>query len=319
MRTPRIGLLLLVATLCLALVGCSAWDDFFCYVFTFGSGCPHDRFKVHTIYIYNSVVKPDPNVRISGYADAPYCGGRAVGFGNLANLYTGSDGYATIAADVDMCVGIGWSITRYVSGNCPYQSTHYQYVGDGTVVQMPCDARSWYGATPSSIDSGAAPQTLTVQIYDGNQTDLSSAYGMPAFDFYNEDGELAATARATSISENRTSATLPFPSELLSAYSGSYTIIISNEEADGSFTVIGASGIDIYGNDPPPPPDIPCGFSTWEEYEAAQQQCIGNDVWHEDQCSCGPLEMTQRFPLLPPGGMGVWDAMRVVASATRTK
>jgi hypothetical protein len=130
--------------------------------------------------------------------------------------------------------------------------------------------------------------------------------------FYNPEFQLSPAERAAKWAVLHRPHTTDFGAP--NDRTDSYTIIISNEEAGETFTVLGASGIDIYGNDPPPPPEVPCGFGTWEEYEAAQQQCRGNEVWHEDQCSCGPYEMGRQFPPLLPGGLDVWDAVRVLAS-----
>ncbi len=110
-----------------------------------------------------------------------------------------------------------------------------------------------FSVNPYSIDSQAAPATMTV-----NGSELSTAYGMPLVQFYDNNSTFMGQTTATAVAGDGTWLEAP-TTDLSGVYSGYYQVEISNIGADGNPSLIGVANVNVYGNDPPPPPDpTPC-------------------------------------------------------------
>lgn len=108
-----------------------------------------------------------------------------------------------------------------------------------------------FTADPASINALTPPASVTF-----NGKGIDNSYGSPALAFYDEFGYVVASTQASQSLWNGASISgivvdLPNISQV---YDGTYTVVVHNINADGSWEVIGAAPITIYGNPPPPPP-----------------------------------------------------------------
>jgi hypothetical protein len=121
-----------------------------------------------------------------------------------------------------------------------------------------------FAMSPGSINLQAPPATM-----DMTGSGLTTTYGLPRIEYMDQyTGDMIAVTTATSVTGdgNGLQATTP---NLSFVYSGTFSVFVSNAQADGSFEYVGATTVDAYGRDfvfeePPPPggcgcpPDGPC-------------------------------------------------------------
>ena len=130
----------------------------------------------------------------------------------------------------------------------------------GSFETLPCAPRYFsFTASPNSINALSPPATVT---FTGKG--ISALSGIPVVAYYNEFGYVVASTPATNLSNNslgvvnRVSVSVP---DLSNAYDGEYTVAVHNINPDGTWEVIGAAHITIYGNPVPPNPfpiPVPC-------------------------------------------------------------
>lgn len=101
--------------------------------------------------------------------------------------------------------------------------------------------------SPSTVNAFAPPATGT--IYGQG---ISSAYGMPKVEYYDDTGTLVASKKADVVASDGTWLQGSIP-DLTSAYSGTYTVLIKNFRADGGKYIIGTATVSVIANSPPPP------------------------------------------------------------------
>jgi len=109
-----------------------------------------------------------------------------------------------------------------------------------------------FTASPDAVDALGSQVTIDVT-GDGAE----NLFGTPMIAFYNEFGNVAASGPANQLLYNNgaVSGVRVNVSDLSQAYDGTYTALVHNVLADGSWEPIGAVAITIYGNPPLPPPD----------------------------------------------------------------
>jgi hypothetical protein len=105
---------------------------------------------------------------------------------------------------------------------------------------------------------------------------LDTTYGMPHLEYFDGySGDTIGSADATAVSADGSWLQSPTP-DLSGVYSGTYSILISNRQADGSLAYVGTASFDTYGRDglyePPPDPCQPGGgdiqpYRTGEQME----------------------------------------------------
>lgn len=110
-----------------------------------------------------------------------------------------------------------------------------------------------------SVNLQAPPPNLEL----GGGSGLDSTYGMPHLEYFDGySGEVIGSTDATAVSADGSWLQSPTP-DLSQVYSGTYNILISNRQADGSMAYIGTATFDTYGRDgfyePPPDPCQPSG------------------------------------------------------------
>ena len=99
-------------------------------------------------------------------------------------------------------------------------------------------------ASPTSVYLPAPPATGTIT---GQQFDAT--YGMPVAEYFDSNGFLVGSAYASSVSGDGTSLTGSLP-DLSNAYSGNYSIKVTNKRADGYYlNVVGTATITAWGRD----------------------------------------------------------------------
>lgn len=126
-------------------------------------------------------------------------------------------------------------------------------VSPGTTAELLCEIRiNTFVITPSYIDLNSPPVVISMS-GDG----MDATYGMPQVIFCNTNGYDVASTTAPAISFDGTWLQAPTP-YLGFLYSGTYRVVVRNVMPNGSLQTIGGAWVDIFGNDPPPPPD-PCG------------------------------------------------------------
>lgn len=127
----------------------------------------------------------------------------------------------------------------------------------GSLEHLHCVPRFYsFTASPDTIDALNPPATVT---FSGKG--IENIHGMPTLAFYNEFGQVVASTTANQLLwENGEieGLTVNVP-DISEVYDGTYTIAVHNVQADGSWEIIGAAPITIYGNPPPPPPPPPGG------------------------------------------------------------
>jgi len=112
-----------------------------------------------------------------------------------------------------------------------------------------------FATSPAPVNLQAVPGS-----FDMTGSNLDTTYGMPRVEYFDAySGNIVGTVDATAVSADGSWLQAPAP-DLSQVYSGSYNILISNRQADGSLAYVGTSSVDTYGRDFvfEPPPD-PCG------------------------------------------------------------
>ncbi|MFN2454135.1 MAG: hypothetical protein ABR577_07930 [Pyrinomonadaceae bacterium] len=153
-----------------------------------------------------------------------------------------------------------WRIIAGLPGECIGQLTNPDVdISAGQAITARCLTFGLlvpFSATPSSVNLQTPPPT-----FEMTGSDLDTIYGMPYVEYVDQyTGDLIGSATATTVSSDGTWLQANMP-DLSSVYSGTYNVLVSNVQADGSLQYVGTSTMDAYGRDgvyePPPDPD-PC-------------------------------------------------------------
>ena len=136
---------------------------------------------------------------------------------------------------------------------CLTNATVDRNVSLGSFETLPCLPRFYsFTASPNIIDALAPPSSIA---FTGKG--ISSLNGTPMLAYYNEFGYVVASTPASQLNYNGSgivdgiSVNVP---DLSNAYDGEYTVAVHNVEANGTWEIIGAAPVTIYGNPPPPMP-----------------------------------------------------------------
>lgn len=188
------------------------------------------------------VISPDPGVRVIGHFTDP-----ASSCGNITGFDITTNGEGKFK-NTDFVANGWWSFQRIGGHTGCGLITSAGYVACGGTAPLNCSSALAFGMAPASIDVNAPPATAT---FTG--AGLSTTYGMPTIEFYDEYGTFFNQTTASSVSAGGTSLQAAVPN-LAGLYSGTYTIVIVNATANGSRNVVGTASVWVYGN-PMPPPD----------------------------------------------------------------
>src|SRR5215213_1128336 len=119
-----------------------------------------------------------------------------------------------------------------------------------------------FSTAPAPVNLQSVPGTFAMS----GGSNLDTTYGMPHVEYFDAySGDVVGSVEATSVAGDGSALQAPSP-DLSQVYSGSYNILISNRQSDGSLSYIGTSYVETYGRDfiYEPPPD-PCGGGGYYE------------------------------------------------------
>ncbi|MCW5961631.1 MAG: hypothetical protein KIS76_15820 [Pyrinomonadaceae bacterium] len=134
---------------------------------------------------------------------------------------------------------------------CLTFTTENRNVSLGSLERLNCVPRFFsFTASPDSVDALNPPAAVTF-----NGKGINDLYGTPVLAYYNEFGNIvASTSSGQLLYENGNvegiSVNVP---DISQVYNGTYTVAVHNVNADGTWEIIGAATMNIYGNPPPPP------------------------------------------------------------------
>ena len=151
-----------------------------------------------------------------------------------------------------------WHIIAGPFGECIGQLTNPDVnVSAGNTVTAECLVSGVvfsFSTNPAPVNLQAVPSSFGM-----TGSNLDTTYGMPRVEYFDAySGDVVGSVDATAVSGDGSWLQAPSP-DLSYVYSGSYNILISNRQSDGSLSYIGSSSVDSYGRDfiYEPPPD-PC-------------------------------------------------------------
>lgn len=133
-----------------------------------------------------------------------------------------------------------------------------------------------FTTSPSSVDLQAPPATMSV-----SGTGISSAYGMPVVEFYDNNSNFVGRATATAVDPGGTWLQANTP-DLSQVYSGSYQVEVHNVNADASVTLIGVAEVFTYGR------DEGCNPSPQEVQNCINCCSVSGSYWDYTYCTCIP-------------------------------
>lgn len=204
------------------------------------------------------------------------------------STYTGDDGYSPeITGFQNMPVPEVMGVFIWYHTACATNPTtttgDWKVVGGTVAVYCAGNAPS---ASPDSIDVTNPPGSITI-----TGDSITTTYGTPKVQFYDEFGVRVAEQYATSYASN--SVTISTPSNISTFYNGRYAAVVFAVQSDSSYWSTSAASLLVSGGQDPPPPDPPpctkCGM-TCDDYDCAIAQCqAGGGTWLDWGCVCqGP-------------------------------
>jgi hypothetical protein len=197
----------------------------------------------------SSVSNPDPNVQVIGNFKGFECLLDHCGSVQSFDITTGSDGKNH---NSDWAAPGTWDFTRNGGhAGCGVRTFLNRAISCGQTATLDCSIIPVFAMSPDMIEINAPPATAAL-LGQG----LSTTYGMPTIEFYDEYGSYYQQTTASSVSADGTWLQTNVPS-LSGLYSGVYTMVIVNATPDGSRDVVGTASVWVYGNYPPPPDPDP--------------------------------------------------------------
>lgn len=211
--------------------------------FSCGGGDPNAGFKVKVLVNANGV-----DTLQSGHLVADFLSATSSTTSGTITHFDQNVGFTQLSGAK---VPSRWrfTITFFTCFFFPNTQVEERNVNRNDVVDLRCASNSAgnFTASPNPVDAFNPPATGT--IYGQG---ISSTYGMPRVEYFDEYGNSVASQKATAVAADGTWLQGAVP-DFTSAYSGSYTLLIKNVRADGSKYIIGAATVTVYANDPPPP------------------------------------------------------------------
>jgi hypothetical protein len=109
----------------------------------------------------------------------------------------------------------------------------------------------FFRTDPDTMDVQAPPPAVTVY-----GQGISTEYGMPSVEYWNESGVVVAQATAAEVAPDGTWVRANTPSiDPNSTWGGAYTVGINNVMADGTYTTVGYASLAVSNSNPPPLPE----------------------------------------------------------------
>lgn len=192
--------------------------------------------------------------------------------------WTAKTGWPTYRADspADVILPGEWAGSWRSASPCTGQVAIGEFQR-GMIKDAVCEINTFSSISPSRIDDTTQPDTMVTMAGQGFDT----TYGMPRVFFFDEFGEPAGETTASGVAPDGTWIQ-GTRSSLDGLESGTYTAVAYNVTAGEDLVFVSVAQVVVVRSEPP---RIPCGFSTLEDYEAAQQ-CTGGATWDENRCQC---------------------------------
>jgi hypothetical protein len=218
-----------------------------------GTPDPNAGFKIETFAYHPQ----DPSVYIPTAGNVQgqflYPNGATTGTVESFNRNHGGVGLLVIPG---ARVPARWRLTLgpdfFGGSHCLTFETVDRDVSLNSVIRLFCRGRFFgFTASPNTLDALNPPATMTF-----NGKGIENVYGTPALAFYDEYGYVVASTQASQLlyREGEIEGLEIVIPDISQVYDGVYTIAVHNIRPDGSWEVIGAAPVTIYGNPPPPPP-----------------------------------------------------------------
>jgi hypothetical protein len=171
--------------------------------------------------------------------------------------------------------GIATTFTRVATASGTLSVSTNGSCSNVVVVQVN-NANNALSASPSSIDLQNPPATATI-----TGQGFDATYGMPRVEYFDASGYMVGSTIASSVSGGGTSLNCPLPS-LGQAYSGTYTIRVTNKGYQGYYTQrVGSATVTAYGRD-----RLDSDGDGWYD----DQDCEPYDPYYTNNCggeTCG--------------------------------
>jgi hypothetical protein len=210
----------------------------------FSAACGSNGSSGPTFYVYteafvNGTNQREGNVNFEGFDIGG--GGYTPWDTHVGPHASDSTGYRQ---ETNVDVPNQWSFTRYPSPLCNTVRNKGGWVGASQVIHLTCsDSILLFNTDPSSMDAYSHPDFFTI-----TGQSISQAYGSPRIQFYNEMGNVFATTYASAVAGDGSWVQTPTP-DLSVVYSGTYDVLVANQNPDGSYTAVGATTLEVTGND----------------------------------------------------------------------
>lgn len=140
-------------------------------------------------------------------------------------------------------------VNAYVPLSLPYQYAIGLVCVNKAVIIIDSAPGIIFSPSPTYTDVPSGTVTATGPGFSG-------AYGMPLFQYFDQNGNLVAQQNATSVASDGNSASGPVPSNISSVPPGFYVGRVSNAASGGSYTflntggvIVGNGGVTIYGGE----------------------------------------------------------------------
>ena len=139
--------------------------------------------------------------------------------------------------------GIAITLTRVASSSGTLSISTSTNCSNVVVVQV-TNSNNALSASPSSINLESPPSTVTIT---GQSFDTT--YGMPRVEYFDGNGFLVGSTTASSVWGSGTALECYVP-DLSSAYSGTYTIRVTNKTYQGYYSaIVGTASVTAWGRD----------------------------------------------------------------------
>lgn len=139
---------------------------------------------------------------------------------------------------------------------------------------QPMTGTRLFFASPASVDLQAPPATFTIT----GET-ISSAYGMPKVQIYDEYGTFVAETTAYEVAPDGSWLNVSTPN-LSNVYTGMYSIEVANVTPSGTSEVIGAANLETYGRD-----RVDADGDGWFSDEDCNDYDFNVNRWASPDCS----------------------------------
>lgn len=203
---------------------------------------------VSTGYIDNLVIASAPETTVTGVWVQDLSG--PAGDASPFTVTTDDQGlYGLLNARVPAEWQITWVSSNNAPPGCNGKNETVTPGHRGALVEVNCihigtsnEAQALvdpFAINPSPLNPASMPETVTI-----TGSGFNAAYGMPVVQYFDMNGDLVAQQAASSISDDGTTISLVSP-PVSEMNAGVYAGILNNVNADGSYTYVGTTAVEV--------------------------------------------------------------------------